>query len=81
MSATLKLPDHIYQKAKVLPPDQRLKLAGQLAAEALKQFPHLIQQLGGSNDPVPAWTTLRSQVLRQLEQSLAREPAGVGHAV
>jgi MSHA biogenesis protein MshM len=81
MSGTIKLPDDVYVRAKMLPLDQRLKLAGQLAAEALKRYPHLIQQLGGTNDPVPAWTTLRNQVVRQLEQSLASEHAEVGHSI
>jgi hypothetical protein len=60
MADIIKFPEHIYLKAKELPPDQRLKLAGQLAAEVLKRYPHLIQQLGSTNDPVPAWTILRN---------------------
>jgi type II secretory pathway predicted ATPase ExeA len=74
MADMIKFPEHIYLKAKELPPDQRMKLAGQLAAEVLKRYPHLIQQLGSSNDPVPAWTILRNVVMRQLEQRLANQP-------
>src|SRR5215813_1766066 len=62
----IKFPEHVYLKAKELPTDQRMKLAGQLAAEVLKRYPHLIQQLGSTNDPVPAWTILRNVVMRQL---------------
>jgi type II secretory pathway predicted ATPase ExeA len=77
----IKFPEHIYLKAKELPSEQRLKLAGQLAAEVLKRFPHLIQQLGSTNDPVPAWTILRNVVMRQLEQHLVNEPSSVRHAL
>jgi general secretion pathway protein A len=81
MADIIKFPEHIYRKAKELPADQCLKLAGQLAAEVLKRYPHLIQQLGSTNDPVPAWTILRNVVMRQLEQHLANEPAPAGHAL
>jgi MSHA biogenesis protein MshM len=74
----IKFPDHIYMKAQKLPMEQRLRFAGQLAAEVLKRYPHLIQQLGINNDPVPAWNTLRNVVMRQIEQHLAYEPAQVG---
>jgi type II secretory pathway predicted ATPase ExeA len=63
----IKFPQHVYLQAKELPADERLKLAGQLAAEMLKRHPHLIQQLGSTNDPVPAWTILRNVVMRQLD--------------
>jgi hypothetical protein len=79
MADMIKFPEHIYVRAKELPPDQRLKLAGQLAAEVLKRYPHLIQQLGSTNDPVPAWTILRHVVMRQLEQHLVTEPSSAGH--
>lgn len=69
----LKFPEYIYLKAKGLPTEARLKLAGQLAAEILNRYPHLIQQLGATNDPIPAWAILRNVVMRQLEQSLASE--------
>jgi general secretion pathway protein A len=78
MADVIKFPDHIYLRAKDLPTDQRLKLAGQLAAEVLKRYPHLIQQLGTTNDPVPAWTVLRNVVMRQLEQRLVKEAASTG---
>lgn len=74
----IKFPDHIYMKAQKLPMEQRLRFAGQLAAEVLKRYPHLVQQLGTNNDPVPAWNTLRNVVMRQLEQRLAYEPVQVG---
>ena len=80
MADMIKFPEHIYLKAKELPADQRLKLAGQLAAEVLKRYPHLIQQLGSTNDPVPAWTILRNVVMRQLEQRLRDELAPEGQA-
>jgi hypothetical protein len=80
MADMIKFPEHIYLKAKELPADQRLKLAGQLAAEVLKRYPHLIQQLGSTNDPVPAWTILRNVVMRQLEQRLIDELAPEGQA-
>jgi type II secretory pathway predicted ATPase ExeA len=74
----IKFPDHIYMKAKKLPMEQRVRFAGQLAAEVLKRYPHLIQQLGTNNDPVPAWNTLRNVITRQIEQHLACAPAQVG---
>jgi general secretion pathway protein A len=74
MADMIRFPEHVYLKAKELPTDQRMKLAGQLTAEVLKRYPHLIQQLGSTNDPVPAWTILRNVVMRQLEQRLANEP-------
>jgi general secretion pathway protein A len=81
MADIIKFPEHIYLKAKELPVDQRLRLAGQLAAEVLKRYPHLIQQLGSTTDPVPAWTILRNVVMRQLEQHLANEPSAFGHGL
>lgn len=77
----IKFPDHIYAKAKKLPMDQRLRFAGQLAAEVLKKYPQLIQQLGTNNDPVPAWNILRNVVMRQIEQHLAGEHVPVGAAL
>jgi hypothetical protein len=74
MADMLKFPEHIYLKVRELSTDQRMKLAGQLAAEVLKRYQHLIQQLGSTNDPVPTWTILRNIVMRQLEQRLANEP-------
>jgi hypothetical protein len=71
----IKLPDQFYARAVGMPTDQRMKFAGQLAAQVLKKYPHLIQQLGTprglNDDPVVAWTALRTIVLRQLEQRLA----------
>jgi hypothetical protein len=81
MEDMIKFPEHVYLKARELSTDQRLKLAGQLAAEVLKRYPHLIQQLGSTNDPVPAWTILRNVVIRQLEQHLANEPVSTGHEI
>jgi type II secretory pathway predicted ATPase ExeA len=78
MADMIKFPDHIYLKAKKLPPEQRVKFAGQLAAEVLKKYPHLIQQLSPNNDPVPAWSILRNVAMRQIEQHLAGECALVG---
>jgi type II secretory pathway predicted ATPase ExeA len=75
MADIIKFPDHIYNKAKKLPVEQRVKLAGQLAAEVLKKYPHLIQQLSTNNDPVPAWSILRNVVMRQIDQHLACVPA------
>jgi hypothetical protein len=77
----IEFPETIYLKAKNLPGDQRLKLAGQLAAEVLKRYPHLIQQLGSTTDPVPVWTILRDIVMRQLEQHLAIEPPSISQAL
>lgn len=74
----IRFPDHIYAKAKKLPMDQRLRFAGQLAAEVLKKYPHLSQQLGTDNDPVPAWNTLRSVVMRQIEQHLTSNNSKLG---
>jgi type II secretory pathway predicted ATPase ExeA len=74
----IKFPDHIYLKAKKLPLEQRIRFAGQLAAEVLKRYPHLIQQLGTNNDPVPAWNALRNVVMRQIEHHLSYEPVQVG---
>jgi type II secretory pathway predicted ATPase ExeA len=78
MADMIKFPDHIYLKAKKLPPEQRVKFAGQLAAEVLKKYPHLIPQLSTNNDPVPAWSILRNVAMRQIEQHLACEHALVG---
>jgi general secretion pathway protein A len=77
----VELPENIYLKAKNLPGDQRLKLAGKLAAEILKRYPHLIQQLGSTSDPVPAWTILRDIVMRQLEQYWVIEPPSINQAL
>ena len=73
----IKLPVQVYTRAEKLPMDQRLKFAGQLAAEVLKRYPSLVQQLatqkGSENDPVAAWSTLRTIVMRQMEQHLANK--------
>jgi general secretion pathway protein A len=75
MADIITFPELVYLKAKEMSSEQRLKLAGQLAAEVLRRHPHLIQQLGSTHDPVPAWTILRNIVMRRLEQRLANEPA------
>jgi type II secretory pathway predicted ATPase ExeA len=80
MADIIKFPETIYLKAKNLPRDQRLKLAGQLAAEVLERYPHLMQQLESTTDPVPAWTVLRDMVIRQLEQHLAPESPSISQA-
>ena len=71
----IKLPEQVYTKAEKLPMEQRLKFAGQLAAEVLKRYPSLVQQLatqkGSENNPVAAWRTLRTIVMRQMEQHSA----------
>ena len=41
MADVIKFPEDVYLKAKELPTDQRMNLAGQLAAEVLKRYPHL----------------------------------------
>lgn len=78
----IKFPAHIYDKAKKLPQEQRVRFAGQLAAEVLKKYPHLMQQLRSNpNDPIPAWNLLRSVVLRQIENHLASEVVEVGYSL
>src|SRR5919106_800719 len=42
MANFIKFTDHVNVKAKTLPSDDRLKFAGQLAAEVLQRYPHLI---------------------------------------
>jgi hypothetical protein len=81
MADILMFPELVYFKAKEMPSDQHLKLAGQLAAEVLRRHTQPIQQLGSTNDPVPAWTILRNIVLRRLEQRLANEPAPAKHPI
>jgi type II secretory pathway predicted ATPase ExeA len=76
----IKFPENIYLKANNISAEQRLKLAGQLAAEVLKRYPHLIQQLGSTNDPVPAWTILRNIIVRQLEQHRLPDAPAVSQA-
>jgi type II secretory pathway predicted ATPase ExeA len=76
----IKFSEPISLKAKDLSADQRLTLAGQLAAELLKRYPHLIQQLGTTSDPVPAWTILRNILTHQLQQQLANNPAPASQA-
>ena len=56
MAEMIEFAAHIYLEGKELPPDQRWKLGGQLAAKLLKRYPHLVQQLGATHDPIPAWT-------------------------
>ena len=78
MAEIIKFPEHIYDRARRMSVEQRLRFAGQLAAEVLKKYPHLIQQLGANNDPVPAWNTIRHVVIRQIEQRLAKPQVPVG---
>jgi hypothetical protein len=81
MVKMIEFAEHIYLQAKELLPDQRWKLSGQLAAKVSKRYPHLIQQLGATNDPIPAWTILRNLAMRQLEQRLANGPAPGRHSL
>ena len=76
-----EFPENFRLKAENPPRNQRLKLASQLAAELLKRYPHLIQQLGSTSDPVPAWTILRDIVMRQLEQHSATKPPSISQAL
>jgi hypothetical protein len=77
LADVISFPEHGYLKAKGLPTEQRFDRAGQLAVKVLNRYPHLIQQLGSTNDPVSAWTILRNVIARQLEQHLPDEPATV----
>jgi hypothetical protein len=71
LAEMITFPPHIYTKALKLPADERLRFAGQLAAQVLKENPQLIEKLGESSDPVPAWNTLRNVVMRHIEQHTA----------
>jgi MSHA biogenesis protein MshM len=74
MANMITLLEQLQINAGELSREQRLKLAGQLASEVLTRYPHLIQQLGSTNDPIPAWTILRNVLLQQLDQVLAKAP-------
>ena len=77
LAEMISFPPHIYAKALKLPADERVRFAGQLAAQMLKKHPQLIEKLGNGNDPVPAWNALRNVVMRQIEHHPADQNASV----
>lgn len=77
LAEMITFPPHIYTKALKLPADERLRFAGQLAAQVLKKHPQLIEKLGVSSDPVPAWNTLRNVLMGHIEHHPAEQNTSV----
>ena len=60
----IHIPKHLMKQSLSASHENRYKLAGGLAAETLKKYPHLMSPL--SPDPVPIWLEIRDFVLTRL---------------
>ncbi len=56
----------VLEKARAANKRERIKIAGQLAAEGIKRHPEYVSQTG---DPVVAWQELRNEILSAFSQS------------
>ncbi|MBN1380643.1 MAG: AAA family ATPase [Deltaproteobacteria bacterium] len=59
----ISIPDHYIAQSRSSTPEQRYRIAGTIAAEALKRNPQLTRSY--SADPVPIWQEIRDFVLQQ----------------
>ncbi len=66
----INIPQHLMRQSLSSSQEHRFKLAGGLAAETLKQHPHLIASQ--SVDPVPIWVEIRNFVLDRMTQASGR---------
>ncbi len=64
VKVSLRIPPYIVKKAKDTTQENRMRLAGALAAQALRQYPQLISSPG--IDPVDVWGEIRQSVLTAL---------------
>lgn len=63
---SLRIPPYIVKKAKDTTQENRLRLAGALAAQTLRQYPQLISS--PTIDPVDVWGEIRQSVLTALAE-------------
>jgi len=67
------LPPHFLQKALASSEEERLKMAGQAAVQAIKKFVEMTSI--PLSDPVNIWSQLRAQIIKRLEADAARMAA------
>lgn len=67
------LPPHFLKKALASSEEERLKMAGQAAVQAIKKFVEMTST--PLADPVNLWSELRAQIIRRLEADAARMAA------
>jgi MSHA biogenesis protein MshM len=60
----IHIPKHLMKQSLSASHEHRYKLAGGLAAETIKKYPHLISSL--SADPVPIWLKIRDFVMNRM---------------
>ena len=63
----IDFPEDLLQQSKSSTMEYRFKMAGMLAAEALKKNSHLITSY--TVDPVPIWQEIRDYVLNRFNQT------------
>ena len=60
----INFPEHLMKQSLSSSQEHRFKLAGGIAAETLRKYPHLITS--DSTDPVPIWLEIRDFVLNRI---------------
>jgi MSHA biogenesis protein MshM len=60
----IKFPERLMRQSLSSNQEHRFKLAGGLAAETLRKYPHLMTSL--SADPVPVWLEVRDFILKRI---------------
>ncbi len=58
------IPNHLIEQAKTVSPEQRLKIAGVLAAQVLKKQPEILSS--PSVDPITLWSDIREIVAAEI---------------
>ncbi len=61
----IDIPDYIVGQAKAASPEQRVKIAGVLAAQVLKKYPEMIASQ--SVDPITVWSDVRKAVTKEIQ--------------
>jgi hypothetical protein len=64
----VNIPPHIIKQAKAFSNEYREKLAGILAAQALKKYPQL--KSSPSDDPLSVWSETRTSILERLQREI-----------
>jgi type II secretory pathway predicted ATPase ExeA len=63
----IRIPSHLLRQSRSASDEHRFRLAGGLAAETLRNNPHLVSSL--SMDPVPIWLQIRDVVLDRMSHA------------
>ena len=61
----IKIPNYLVEQSKTASPEHRMKIAGVLAAQVLKNYPEMISSQ--SVDPISVWSDIREVVMAEIK--------------